>query len=114
MTFAYENLRLGEMALLGWLLRDAPAQWLQPMVSAVEGKNLPERRARLLSMVKSGLVANFPTEECWTWQTFREVMIDRLVDRYAHCVSGTQWRELASTLGQIRLELETTINAHSD
>lgn len=36
-----------------------------------------------------------------------------LVERYAHYVSEAQWGELASTLGQIRLKLETTMNAPS-
>ncbi|MDB2439479.1 hypothetical protein N9W89_12255 [Hellea sp.] len=63
---------------MGWLLRDAPAQRLQPMVSSMEADSVTARKAKLLSVVKETLIDHFPTEDYWTWYTFREVMIDRL------------------------------------
>lgn len=63
---------------MGWILRDAPAQRLQPMVSSMGGNNVTEKKALLLTVVKETLIDHFPTEDYWTWHTFREVMIDRL------------------------------------
>jgi hypothetical protein len=64
--------------LIGWILRDAPAQRLQPILGTVEGKTLNQRKSNLLNIVRMQCAQIFPETSSWEWTAIREVFIDRL------------------------------------
>ncbi len=63
---------------LAWMMRDAPAQRLNPLVSGTPGKDVNERRAFLLNEVRKFVVPLFPERESWDWPAISEVMLARL------------------------------------
>lgn len=64
--------------LLGWILRDAPTQRLQPIVNSMPGSNVLERKAHLLNKVRIQCSNIFPEPSSWKWAAIREVFVDRL------------------------------------
>ena len=64
--------------LIGWILRDAPAQRLQPILQNVKGATLNERKANLLNIIRMQCAVIFPEPSSWEWTAIREVFIDRL------------------------------------
>lgn len=60
-----------------WLLRDAPQQRLQPMMSSFKG-TLEERRVFVISKLIDFLLPLLPDEEQWEWPSVAEVMLQRL------------------------------------
>ncbi|MHB8674774.1 MAG: hypothetical protein ACYDAK_13990 [Candidatus Limnocylindrales bacterium] len=63
---------------LSWLLRDAPAQRLGPMVRSMPGASVTDRRAALLNRIRLSVAELFPDEGSWEWPAVSEVMLDRL------------------------------------
>ena len=63
---------------LAWLLRDAPAQRLGPLLAQVPGKDLEARKAHLLNQVRKFVAPLFPEWEKWEWPAISEVMLARL------------------------------------
>ena len=72
---------------LAWLLRDAPAQRLQPLLKTVPGKNAAERRIYLLNEVRKFVEPLFPSAESWEWPAVSEVMLARLEGQQT-CAEG--------------------------
>jgi hypothetical protein len=64
--------------LLAWILRDAPAQRLGPMVRSMPGRSLAERRAAILNLVRKHVREVLRDEGQWQWNAIMEVMVDRL------------------------------------
>jgi hypothetical protein len=63
---------------LAWLLRDAPAQRLAPLLKEAPGANLIERRARILNTVRRHVRDLLPDPDQWRWPAVSEVMLARL------------------------------------
>ena len=95
---------------LAWLLRDAPAQRLQPMLKHVPGDHYNERRAYLLNEVREFLQPLYPDERHWQWTPVAEVMIDRL-EGSRRAARGTLYerivrRNMSSVFEDSGLDLE--------
>jgi len=73
----YDN-SLGRWYFLAWLLRDAPAQRLRPLVDGVPGGTMQAKRAYLLNEVRKFVGPLFPAEDSWSWAAVSEVMLARL------------------------------------
>lgn len=63
---------------LAWLLRDAPAQRLAPLLSAVEGRNPTEKKANLINQIRKFVAPLLTHIENWSWTAISEVMLARL------------------------------------
>jgi hypothetical protein len=63
---------------LAWILRDAPAQRLQPLLASVPGETAAEKRANLLNQLRKFVGPLFPQAESWSWPALSEVMLARL------------------------------------
>lgn len=63
---------------LAWVLRDAPAQRLQPMLGSIEAPTLNQRKTKILNEIREHVAIVLPEPERWTWETVSEVMADRL------------------------------------
>jgi len=63
---------------LAWILRDAPAQRLGPLLAHVPGETPEARKAHLLNEVRKFVAPLFPEFESWTWPSISEVMLARL------------------------------------
>jgi hypothetical protein len=81
---------------LAWILRDAPAQRLQPILSSVEGASLAERRANLLNQLRKFVGPLFPQAESWSWPALSEVMLARL-EGSRRALKGTRFEEIVRT-----------------
>ena len=62
---------------LAWILRDAPAQRLGPLLGSVPGETPESRKAHLLNEVRKFVAPLFPECESWTWPAISEVMLAR-------------------------------------
>ena len=78
--------------LLAWILRDAPAQRLGPLLKTVQGATLAARRATLINEVRKFVGPIFPEAEKWTWATISEVMLARL-EGSRRALKGTTFEE---------------------
>lgn len=63
---------------LSWLLRDAPAQRLGPLVKHVPGESPNERKSNLLNELRKHIRSLFPNAASWEWAALSEVLIARL------------------------------------
>jgi hypothetical protein len=61
-----------------WLLRDAPTQRLQPLVSSQQGATTQEKRIVIIIKLIKFISPLFPNKEQWNWFTIAEVMLQRL------------------------------------
>ena len=100
----YSNSR-AKWFFLSWLLRDAATQRLQPLLNAVPGNTINERRAYLLNEIRKFVAPLFPLSENWEWPAISEVMLSRL--------EGSR-RALKGTLfeGIVRRSMENLITTH--
>ena len=100
----YANSR-AKWYFLAWLLRDAAAQRLQPLLRNVPGDTNVERQAYLLNEVRKFVAPLFPKSESWEWPAISEIMLSRL--------EGSR-RALRGTLfeGLVRRNLEQLISKH--
>ncbi len=73
----YAN-RKARWLFLSWLLRDAPAQRLDPLVRHMPGSNSVERKAFLLNELRNCVKLLFGRPESWEWPVIAEVMTARL------------------------------------
>lgn len=78
---------------LAWMLRDAPAQRLQPLLTSVQGESLDEKRANLLNQLRKFVGPLFPQAESWSWPALSEVMLARL-EGSRRALKGTKFEEL--------------------
>ena len=74
---AYSN-RQARWMFISWILRDAPAQRLSPLVRVMPGNSVIERRANLLNKLRKDLQTIFPNPASWEWPALSEVLIARL------------------------------------
>jgi len=91
---------------MAWILRDAPAQRLQPLLSSVEGKTLDERRVNLLNLLRKFVGPLFPEAENWSWPALSEVMLARL-EGSRRALKGTRFE------GVVRQALKDLFTKHS-
>lgn len=63
---------------LAWVMRDAPAQRLAPLLAQVPGKTLEEKKANLLNEVRKFVAPLFPDYANWEWPAISEIMLARL------------------------------------
>lgn len=100
----YSNSR-AKWFFLSWLLRDAATQRLQPLLNAVPGNTITERRTYLINEIRKFVAPLFPLSENWEWPAISEVMLSRL--------EGSR-RALKGTLfeGIVRRCMENLISDH--
>lgn len=90
---------------LAWVLRDAPAQRLGPLLRSVEGATLDRKKATLLNQVRKFVGPLFPEAEKWEWPVLSEVMLARL-EGSRRALKGTHFESL------VRHALRTLFEAH--
>lgn len=98
--------------LFGWVLRDAPSQRLQPMVSSMPGGSAVERQAELLNRVRAYVATVLPSPDRWSWNVIMEVVLDRL-EGSRRAIKGTLFeaivrRLLAEQFERSRLPLKVS------
>lgn len=78
---------------LAWLMRDAPAQRLGPLLAAISGRDLNERRASLLNEIRKFVAPLFLEPESWEWPAISEIMLTRL-EGSRRALKGTLFEEV--------------------
>ena len=63
---------------LAWILRDAPVQRLEPLLTGLPGKSPEQRKTYLLNEVRKFIKPLLPEAEHWTWAVISEVLLARL------------------------------------
>lgn len=61
-----------------WLLRDAPQQRLQPIVSSLEKGTTTKKRIWVVNRIMQFVAPLMPEKEQWEWHAIAEVMLQRL------------------------------------
>lgn len=90
---------------LAWLLRDAPAQRLRPLLDQVPGETMEARKVHLLNEIRKFVAPLFPDDESWTWAAFSEVMLARL-EGSRRSLKGTLFEEI------VRRSLKAVFDRH--
>jgi len=90
---------------LAWVLRDAPAQRLGPLLRSVEGATLDRKKATLLNQLRKFVGPLFPEAEKWEWPVLSEVMLARL-EGSRRVLKGTHFESL------VRDALRNLFEAH--
>ena len=83
--------------LLGWVMRDAPTQRLQPMVKHMTAGSVVERQAELLNIVREHVGRVLPGPDRWTWNVVFEVILDRL-EGSRRAIKGTLFEAIVRRL----------------
>jgi hypothetical protein len=78
---------------LAWLLRDAPAQRLRPLLNQVQGGTPLERMAFLLNQIRKFVAPLFPSSDSWSWAAISEIMLARL-EGSRRALKGTLFEEV--------------------
>ena len=78
---------------LAWMLRDAPAQRLEPLLRSIKGASLDKRKAVLLNHLRKFVGPLFPEAEKWSWSVLSEVMLARL-EGSRRALKGTKFEEI--------------------
>lgn len=63
---------------IAWLLRDAPQQRLQPIISSIEKETTTEKRVFVINQIMKFVAPLMPEKEQWEWHAIAEVMLQRL------------------------------------
>ena len=82
---------------LAWILRDAPAQRLEPLLRSVNGITLEEKKAVLINHLREFVGPLFPNSEKWTWPVVSEIMLARL-EGSRRALKGTRFESLVRNL----------------
>jgi hypothetical protein len=82
---------------LAWILRDAPAQRLAPLLRTVEGGTLDRRKASLLNHLRKFVGPLFPEADRWEWPVLSEVMLARL-EGSRRALKGSRFEDLVRQL----------------
>ena len=77
---------------LAWVLRDAPAQRLGPLVQQMPGNTPHEKRAALLDLLRRSIAPLLPYPSSWEWPAISEVMLARL-EGSRRALKGSQFEE---------------------
>lgn len=83
--------------LLSWILRDAPAQRLGPIVRTMPGATVLYRQAHLLNAIRSHVAGILSAPEYWEWAPISEVMVDRL-EGSRRAIKGTLFEAIVRRL----------------
>lgn len=78
---------------LAWILRDAPAQRLGPLLRSVDGDTLDKKKAALLNQLRKFVGPLFPEAARWEWPVLSEVMLARL-EGSRRALKGTHFETL--------------------
>jgi hypothetical protein len=90
---------------LAWILRDAPAQRLGPLLRSVDGDSLDKKKASLLNQLRKFVGPLFPDAAKWEWPVLSEVMLARL-EGSRRALKGTHFETL------VRDTLRAVFKAH--
>jgi len=71
------NLDKSKWFFISWLLRDAPQQRLQPIMSSLTG-TIIDKRIHVLMILIEYLKPSFNHHIYWSWSSFSEIMLNRL------------------------------------
>lgn len=82
---------------LAWLLRDAPAQRLEPLLRSVKGSSLEDKKVKLINHLREFVGPLFPGAEKWTWPVVSEIMLARL-EGSRRALKGTRFEGLVRQL----------------
>lgn len=82
---------------LAWILRDAPAQRLEPLLRSVDGTTLEEKKASLINHLREFVGPLFPGSDKWTWPVVSEIMLARL-EGSRRALKGTRFESLVRNL----------------
>ena len=107
----YANSR-AKWYFLAWLLRDAAAQRLQPLLRNVPGDSVVERQTYLLNEVRKFVAPLFPQSENWEWPAISEIMLSRL-EGSRRALRGTLFESLVrqnleQLIAKYNLQLEVS------
>ena len=61
-----------------WILRDAATQRLAPIVSRTSGRNITEKRIKVICKILAFVEPLLPNKEQWEWPAIAEIMLQRL------------------------------------
>lgn len=70
--------RKSKWFFITWLLRDAPQQRLQPIVSSLEKGSTTQKRIWVIHRIMQFVAPLMPEKEQWEWHAIAEVMLQRL------------------------------------
>jgi hypothetical protein len=90
---------------LAWILRDAPAQRLAPLLQSIDGDTLDKKKAHLLNEIRKFVAPLFPEAAQWEWPVLSEVMLARL-EGSRRALKGAKFEDI------VRNELRTLFTAH--
>lgn len=90
---------------LAWILRDAPAQRLGPLLRSMDGDTLDKKKATLLNQLRKFVGSLLPEAAKWEWQVLSEVMLARL-EGSRRALKGTHFETL------VRDALRAVFKAH--
>jgi len=82
---------------LAWILRDAPAQRLEPLLRSVNGATIEEKKVELINHIREFVGPLFPSSEKWTWPVVSEIMLARL-EGSRRSLKGTRFESLVRRL----------------
>jgi len=82
---------------LAWILRDAPAQRLAPLLRTVEGDSLDRKKANLLNQLRKFVGPLFPEAGKWEWPVLSEIMLTRL-EGSRRALKGSHFEDLVRQL----------------
>lgn len=85
---------------LAWMLRDAPAQRLAPLLQSLDGASLTEKKAFLLNEIRKFVGPLFPEASRWEWPVLSEVMLARL-EGSRRALKGARFEEIVR--GEMRV-----------
>ena len=92
----YES-ELAKWYFLSWVMRDAPAQRLAPLLKNMKGTSTKERRGMILNEVRKFAAPLFPEEAAWTWPAIAEIMLTRL-EGSRRSLKGTTFEDTVRTI----------------
>ncbi len=96
---------LAKWYFLAWMLRDAPAQRLGPLLSSVAGDTLDKKKATLFNQLRKFVGPLFPDAANWEWPVLSEIMLARL-EGSRRALKGTHFESL------VREALRSLFAAH--
>lgn len=82
---------------LAWILRDAPAQRLEPLLRSINGSSVDDKKAELINHLREFVGPLFPEVEKWTWPVVSEIMLARL-EGSRRALKGTRFEALVRRL----------------
>ncbi|MFH0939428.1 MAG: hypothetical protein V1899_09135, partial [Planctomycetota bacterium] len=91
---------------LAWMLRDAPAQRLAPLLQSLKGDSLDKKKSVLLNQLRKFVGPLFPEASKWEWPVLSEVMLARL-EGSRRALKGARFEEI------VRAQLRVVFKTHN-